>query len=334
MTTSRSLLFRRLAPAVLAVLLVSLSPLAARADGNPPLTAGVTVTIPASKGKFDFLGVDPAKHRLLAAHEKDGTADFIDLDANSLITRVKTGPTVGIAVDPKTGNYFASVQDNQRLAVIDSTSLKEIGSVAMGGDTDAIIFDADDRLVFVTNDNGSFLWAVDADTQKVAASIPIPSAPECMAYDPTTDRIYLNLKTANEIAVIDIKTRTITALWPTAPAELVHGLVFDPKTGWIFSSGANGKLVAVDSKTGKVVAATDTVPKVDQIAFDEVLQRVYCAGTDAISVVQEGPEGLKTLGSVKTSASAKNVAVDPKNHAVWTTYTDGTNSYATSWSVQ
>ena len=39
------------------------------------------------------------------------------------------------------------------------------------------------------------------------------------------------------------------------------------------------------------------------------------------------------LGSVKTAATAKNVTVDPKTHAVWTTYTDGVNSYAQSWVV-
>ena len=320
-------------PFLAAALAASLAATAGRADSPPPLASGVTVTIPDSKGKFDFLAVDPGRHRLLAAHEKDGTADFIDLDANTLITRVKTGPTVGVVVDPKTGSYFASVQDDQRVAVIDPETFKEVGSVAMGGDTDAILFDADDRLVFVTNDDGRFLWAIDADSRKVVAAIPIPSAPECMAYDAGTGRIYLNLKTANQIAVIDIKTKAVTSLWPTAPAELVHGLVFDPKTGWIFTSGANGKLVAVDSRTGNAVATADTVTKVDQIAFDPELRRIYCAGTDEITVVQETPGGLKTLGSVKTAATAKNVAVDLRTHAVWTTFTDGTNSYAKSWTT-
>src|ERR1700733_2462293 len=70
------------------------------------LTPGPVVTIPDSTGKFDFLEVDGPRHRLLAAHEKDETADFIDLDKNTLITRVKLGPAVHMAVDPKTGNYW------------------------------------------------------------------------------------------------------------------------------------------------------------------------------------------------------------------------------------
>ena len=81
-----------------------------------PLKPGARIEIPNAPGKFDFLEVDPAAHRLLAGHEKDDTADFFDLTANKLIARVKVGPAVGVTVDPKTGNYFASVQDDKRIA--------------------------------------------------------------------------------------------------------------------------------------------------------------------------------------------------------------------------
>lgn len=295
------------------------------------MVKGAAVTIPDSAGKFDFLGVDAVRHRLLAAHEKDGTADFIDLGSNSLIARLKTGPTVGIAAGD--GKYFASVQDDQRVAVIDAATLKETNSVGMGGDTDAIIFDAKDDRVYVTNDNGKYLWAIDAKAEKVAATIPIPGTPECMAHDPAADRVYLNLKSTNQVAVIDTKTESVVTLWSTAPAVALHGLVFDPELDRVITSGDNGKLVALDAKTGKVVASAEIVEHVDQIAFDPETHRVYCTGPGAMSVVEESDAGLKTLGSVETAATAKNVAVDPKTHAVWTTYTDGKNSYAQSFTT-
>jgi len=37
------------------------------------------------------------------------------------------------------------------------------------------------------------------------------------------------------------------------------------------------------------------------------------------------------LGDLPTAATAKNVAVYPQKHAIWTTYTDGKNSFAKSW---
>ncbi len=303
------------------------------AAAQPAFKPGAAITVPNSTGKFDFLAIDSAAHRLLAGHEKDDTADFFDLDANRLIARVKVGPCVGVTVDPQTGNYFASVQDDKRIAIIDGKTFKETGSIALPGESDALLFDAKDRRIYITNDNGKYLWAVDPDAAKVIAAIDIPGEPECMAHDEAAGRIYLNLKNRDEVAVIDLKTAAVVATWPIAPATGPHGLVFDAAHRRIYSSGENGQLVALDTQTGKVVASAPIVEHVDQIAFDPATRRIFCAGPGAMSVVQASDAGLKSLGKIETNATAKNVAVDPKTHAVWTTFTDGKNSYAQSFAL-
>ncbi len=304
------------------------------AQDEPVLVAGTTVKIPDSKGKFDFLEVDPGRHRLLAAHEADDTADLVDLETNTLIARLKIGGApVHVATDPKTGRYFVSAQEGKRIAVVDGSTLKETGSIPMEGPLDAILFIPASRRLYAANDDGTHVWVVDVDSQKVVASVTIPGPPEYMVYDASAGRIYLNIKTTDEVVAIDPKTNTVVAHWPTAPAKSPHGLAFDPTSGRLFSAGGNGKLAVLDVKTGKVVGSADITEKVDQIAFDSSTRRIYCAGPDRMSVVQETAEGAVSLGSVKTAATAKNVAVDPKTRAVWTTYTDGVNSYAQSWVV-
>jgi DNA-binding beta-propeller fold protein YncE len=309
-----------------------LAAMAASAAAGPLLVPAASIRIPDSKGKFDFLAVDPARHRLLAAHEKDGTADFIDLRSGTILARLKTGPTVGIVADAAGATYYASVQDDQRVAIIDAATLKETGSVKMPGDTDAILFDAKDARVYVTNDNGKYLWAIDPVAGKVTAAIEIPGEPECMAHDAATDRIYLNIKTRNEVAVIDTKTNTVIAQWPAAPVTGPHGLVLDAARHRIYVSGDNGKLVALDTTTGAVIGSTEITAKVDQIAFDAGTGRIFCAGPDHLSVVETTDSGVTFVCNVDSAATAKNVAVDPTTHQVWTTYTDGTDSYAKSWS--
>ena len=309
---------------------LALAALSAAAQA-PLLVSDATITLADSKGKFDFLEIDATRHRLLAAHEKDGTADFLDLKSGAILARLKVGPAVGLAVDAQADKYYVSVQDDKRVAIIDAATLRETGSIALDGETDDILFDAKDRRVYVTNDNGKFLWAIDADTAKVTAAIAIPGAPECMAHDAAADRIYLNLKTADAVAVIDTKSQAVVALWPTAPATGPHGLAFDAASGRVFASGDNGQLVVIDTKTGKVMGSAPITPHVDQIAFDSGSQRIYCAGPEKMSVVQATRAGIEFLGDVPTAATAKNVAVDPSTHQVWTTYTDGRNSYAKSW---
>lgn len=298
---------------------------------KPLLLPGTTIEIKQSPGKFDFLEVDAKNHRLLAAHEKDETADFIDLQTGTVLARLKTGPTVGITTNAAGDTYYASVQDDKRIAIIDAKSLKETGSIALTGETDAIIFDAKDNALYVTHDNGDELWVIDAATAKVKATIPVPNGPECMAHDAGMDRVYMNSKTTSQVIVISTKTNTVVAQWPTAPATGPHGLAFDASTSRIYVSGDNGILVAIDAKTGKVIGSTEITAKVDQIAFDAGTKRIFCAGPGQMSVVQATNDGVKFLGNVASADTAKNVAVDPATHQVWTTYTDGTNAYAKSW---
>jgi YVTN family beta-propeller protein len=295
---------------------------------------GAAIQIPASKGKFDFLRVDGKRHRLLAAHENDGTADYFDLANNKLITRIKLGGAVDHAVDPDSKYYYVSVQEDKRVAVVDAATLKEVKSIPVDGPTDAIIYEPKNHRIYVTHDEGDNVWAIDPATAKVVASIKVPGVPEFMLYDAATDRIYLNIKSADLVAVIDPNTNRTVATWPTAPATQPHGLALDSAHHRLFSSGANGKLVVLDTRSGKVTTNVGITEKVDQIAFDPQSQLVYCAGPDKMSMVRVSADGVSEAGDFATAATAKNVAVDEQTGAVWSTYTDGKSSYAKSWVPQ
>ncbi len=301
------------------------------AETPPLLVPGATITIEGGKGSFDFLEIDLGKKRLVAAHTKDGTIDVIDLAANKVLARIAAGAPQDIAIDAKTGKYFATISDRKQVAVIDSVTLKVTNTVATEGELDAILLDPKNRRVYATHDDGKSVWVIDADTEKLVATVAIPGDPEVLVYDAVKDRVYLNIIPTHETVVIDPKTATVVEHWTNQPAQRPHGLVLDPDTGRLFSAGANGQLVVLDTSTGKIVATVKIADRVDQIAFDPGLRRVYCAADGIISVVQETPDGAVSLGDVKVAKGGKNVAVDPQTHAVWTVSTDGKNSYAKSW---
>jgi DNA-binding beta-propeller fold protein YncE len=301
------------------------------AEAPPLLAPGVTIPISGAKGSFDFLEIDPAKKRLIAAHTKEGTVDVIDIAANKVLARIPTGAPQDIAVDTKTGKYFATISDRKQVAVIDSVSLKVTNTVPMEGELDAILFDPKNRRVYATHDHGKSVWVVDADTEKLVATVAIPGDPEVLAYDPVKDRVYLNIIPTHETVVIDPKTEAVVEHWSNQPAQRPHGLVLDSATGRLFSAGANGQMVVLDTNTGKIIATVKIADRVDQVAFDPGLRRVYCAADGVLSVVQETPDGAVSLGDVKTPKGGKNVAVDPSTHHVWTMSTDGKDSYAKSW---
>jgi DNA-binding beta-propeller fold protein YncE len=141
----------------------------------------------------------------------------------------------------------------------------------------------------------------------------------------------LNIKDKNLVVAIDPSSNKVVDRWTTLPAERPHGMALDVKAQRIFSAGGNGKLVAIDAKTGKVTNSSEIAPKVDQIALDTAGGFLYCAGAGRMSVVRVSGGKLTRLGDVTTAATARNVAVDPKTRTVWSTFTDGKSSFAKSW---
>jgi DNA-binding beta-propeller fold protein YncE len=258
-----------------------------------------------------------------------------DLDTGKLLKHVATGKAQGVAVDSRGGKYYVSVSAEEIVAVVDSKTLEKTSEIKLAGPADDILFNPKNRCVYVDHDHGTNVWVIDTKQQKIVAAVPIPETPECIVYDPASDRIFQNVVSDNSLHVIDPVSNTVKARWPLAPAAKPHGLAIDSKTHRLFSAGNNGKLVVLDATNGKLITTVDIAPGTDQVAFDAGNKRVYCGcGGGVISVVQETADGATLLGNVKTVGTGKTLTVDPKTHAVWTAYFDKTNCYVLKLTAQ
>lgn len=306
---------------------------AVAAGDTPLLSAVATVKIPDAKGAFDFVQMDVPSRRLLACHTKDGTLDVIDVDQHTLLARIPMGAAQDVAVDTKAGKYFVTLSAEKQVAIIDAKTLKVTKTIATEGELDGILFDPKHRRVYAAHDHGRSVWVIDADEEKIVATIAIPGDPEVFVYDAKLDRVYLNIIPTHETVVIDPKSASVVGRWSNAPAERPHGLVLDPDTGRLFSAGANGELVVIDTNKGKTLGSAKIGPKTDQIAFDPGSKRIYAASDGLLSVIQESATGMVKLGDFSIPKGGKNVAVDPKTNTVWTLSSDGQDSYAHAWAA-
>ena len=316
---------------LLTALIASLSLLAVHtglAADAAPLTADQPILIPDAHGKFDFLEIDSQASRLLAAHPGNSSLDIFDLNSGKLIKSVPAGVAQDVAIDEKGGRYYIGISAGKKLAAIDRKSFEKVGETALGGPADIVAFDPKNGLTYVGHDDSTEVWAVDGAASKIVATIKLPEGPEGIVYDSVNDRVYINSKSGDVVVVVDAATNKEVASWPVAPATKPHGSAFDAEGKRLFVVGANGKLVAIDVKTGRVSGSADVANKVDQIAFDGSNKRVYCAsGEGVMSVVDASGTALKSLGNAPTHKGAHSVAVDEKTHAVWTAYADGDKSY-------
>jgi DNA-binding beta-propeller fold protein YncE len=294
------------------------------------------VELTGTQGKFDFIKIDPSHNRLLACHTGNGSLDVIDLSSAKVLKSIPTGAAQGVAVDEKGGRYFVSVSKPPKMVVIDAAKLEVTGEVPLPGPADVMTYDPVSGNVFVCNDEKPELWVIDPKAKTILATITFTGGGmEDLGVDGQGKYLFQCLKDSSQLAKVDLKEGKVLAQWPTAPAEKPHGLAMVPGTDTVLVVGGNGKLVLMDLGTGQVTASTDVAQRVDEIAYDPGLQRVYCAsGSGTISVVALDHDKLTTLAPLPSAPGCHSVAVDPQTHAVWTVFGKDTKAYVQSFTAK
>ena len=306
---------------VLSVLLACTTGIGVRAI----TTAPEAIKSPSGRGKFDFMRVDEMRHRLLAAHRDAGSLDVLDLRTGKAQS-VNVGHVQGIDFDEH-GHYFCGDEQDQKLVVVDANKLSIKKEIKTPGEIDCLAYCPSNKLVYADHDDGTDVWVIDFASGKIVKTIDVGGAPEYIEFNPTDGKLYQNVKTKNTMVAIDPATNSVVSTISTMPAESPHGLAIDRKTNRVFVAGRNGKLVAIDLKTGQQLSVVDIASGVDQIAFDPTQKRIYCACKGSVSVAEETDDGAKFVKNVPVHAGAHTLAVDPTTHDVWVCYADENSGY-------
>jgi DNA-binding beta-propeller fold protein YncE len=305
---------------LLAIGTVALMGVTAAAADPPLLVATPPIPMERTKGWFDYLVVDAQQNRLLAAHAGNDELAILSLKDGSLLKRVSTGSSRGVAVDARDWKYFVGTADST-VAVVDRRSMTLSGQIKLPGPVDAIAFDPKNDTLYADEGGGTHVWAINGKSEKLVGDISIPGDPEYVEYDPVTDRIYQNIVTPPEVVVIDPQTNAMIAAWNIAPAIRPHGLAVDGQRHRLFTAGVNGKLTVLDTRTGNLIGVVDIPERVDQVVADPSTGRVYGAsGTGQVAVVSETDAGAALTGSVNVPRGTHTLTVDPKTHTVWIAY--------------
>jgi hypothetical protein len=174
---------------------------------------------------------------------------------------------------------------------------------------------------------GASIDIVDTKTGKLVDSIKLPGGdPAGVALEPSGKKIYVTMGDIidgdSHVAVVDLEKRSVVAQWPitggpvphTAGLDATHHRLFvgsriKPNTGEIGGGHQYepGKLVVMDTETGKVVQALDSVGGADDVYYDAATSRIYFTGsTGTVAVFKEiDPDHFQLLGKVPTGAVSK-----------------------------
>lgn len=177
---------------------------------------------------------------------RDSSVAIFNLDSLSVITRVPVTGTNPDAIlyEPSSHRVFAFNGGSANATVIDGTTNKVIGTVALGGKPEIPATDGKGT-IFVNLEDKNMVEVIDANTMTVKTEWPIAPGeePTGMAMDAVTRRLFIACNNKMMI-VMDADTGKIVGNLPIG--ERVDGADFDPMLKRAYSSNGDGTLTVVE----------------------------------------------------------------------------------------
>jgi DNA-binding beta-propeller fold protein YncE len=267
-------------------------------------------------GGWDYLTMDDATGLLYVSH---GTiVQVVDVKTSKLIATIEDTKGVhGITIAAEFSKGYISCGMDSAVLVFDIKTFKPLTRVKVNGSNpDAILYDPFSKNVFAFNGRSKNVTVIDAKSDKIVGNIPVDGKPEFAATD-EKGKVYVNIEDKGKLSVINSKTLKIENSWPVAPVDEPSGLAIDNTSHRLFTV-SDGHIAVIDAISGKVVAALPIGDRVDGVAFDTNLKRVYSANGDGtMTVVGEVNGTYKVIETVPTQKGARTIAVDSKTHHIY-----------------
>jgi len=270
-------------------------------------------------GGWDYMSYDEAGRRVFIG--RSGRVWAIDADTGTVSGEIQgTEGVHGIAIAPEFSKGFTSDGKTNTVTVFDLLTLQIRQKIALSGERpDAILYDPASRHVLTFNAKTTNVSVIDAESEQEVATIPLNGTPEFAVAD-GEGHVYLNIESTGSVAMIDTRESKVIATWSLGDCEEPTGIALDKALGLTFSTCQNGKMVALSTRTGKVVANLPIDMGPDAAAFDPKRNLLYSSNGQAgtLSVYRvDGPARFHRLPTITTQKSARTMALDVEGNRIF-----------------
>jgi YVTN family beta-propeller protein len=295
---------------------ITLFALKARAQVDEPLKLIQTIPLPGlHDGDFDHFALDLSGQRLFLAAEDNSAVVVLDLRTNKVIQTIN-GPKAphSLAYDPDSKKLFVVDGEPSQVEIYDGTTYQSLGAIPMAANADASIYDPVGKLLYVGNggkqahEDYCLISIVDTTSGKKVGDIKVNSDRlEAMALETSGPRMFVNITSENAVAVIDRKKRTVIAKWSIAQEGRQNAaMAFDEADHRLILHARDpGKVVVMDSNSGKIIFTQPCWGKYDDAIYDIGTKRIYLVGVPFLRVIQKTDDGdYDPLGEIPTAFHA------------------------------
>jgi YVTN family beta-propeller protein len=271
---------------------------------------------------WDYITFDESTRHLYLSHNSE--IKVVDSDTGHVvgtITAVRRGH--GIALVKELGRGFISSGGTDEVVAFDIDSLKILARIKVGGNPDCIIYDPASRHIFVMNGGTQTASVIDPAKASVLATVPMGGRPEFAVAD-GKGLIYDNIEDKNEVVVLNSRTLTIKSRWPIAPAGAATAIAMDTRHRRLFIGGRNKKFAIMNADNGHIIQTFPIGDGVDSNIYEANTGLVFSAMRDGTLYLfhEDTPDKFSQVEIVKTELGARNIAVDPKTHRIFSDSVD------------
>ncbi len=260
-------------------------------------------------GGWDYLLADPSEHVVYVTHGP--RVEIIDTKTGKSVGAL-TGfkSTHGVALDHDGKYGYVSDGAGNAVWVFDRHTYQMGASIAAGTNPDGIVFEPATKTVWAFNGRSNDATVIDADSQKVVATIKLSGKPEF----PTVDgkgNVYVNIETKNSIVKLDATAKSVIAEWPLSGCESPSGMAIDTAGHRLFSVCDGKKMAVVDYLSGKVIANPAIGDSPDAAGYDTKRNLAFSSNGDGtLTVIDTKDPGYKVVQTVATQKGARTMAFD------------------------
>ena len=282
--------------------------------------------LPSTATDWDYLAFDAARSYLFIARRGDGLTVF-DVRTNKVVKNVEgTRGANGILLLPQFDRAYVVNTDGTMTTIALSTlTLLKWEQLDEGG-LNGIIYEPTTQEIHVITalrPKTSAYYTLDARTGKKLRRTEFDSTKMDTPASDEEGAIYAPMRDRNMLMKLSAKDLSIQQTWPLGPCEQPVAVEYEKSSKRIFIAcrGEKPVFIALDPKTGKVVASLPIGRGVDGMTFDHDNKLIATSnGIDANLVVirQQGPDKYELVESVGTRPMARVLAIDPATRKLFT----------------
>ena len=276
------------------------------------------------EGGFDHAAVDRGRGVIYVAHTANDAVDVIDGHTNRYLRSISGLKGVaGALVDETSRLGFTSNRGENTVGIFPLEREGAVEKVPVGVRPNGLAYDPGRGVLLAANvgdpsvPGSTTCTLIDVRRKSPIAEVAMPGRTRWAVFDPEQELFFINIADPFRIVVVNPGRPDAGARHFEVPARGPHGLDLDVARGRLYCACDEGRLMALDSRSGEVIGSLELSGTPDVVFLNPVRSHLYVAIGDPGVIDVVDVAAWKRIAVVATERGAHTIAFDESAQRVY-----------------